>query len=167
MNAWKKVKKDASPNTYPVGYIHAGTIPSRVLQNMVVPRALKSLWLRGPGGIGKTTWALNISSKPALFVRHLDTLAEFRCGYHKSVIFDDLKFLHMPRTQQIMLADREAPQQIHLRYIKVDLPQGIEKIFLSNDEIFDLRDEPIMRRIIYIQLNCEIVNLPEEIIETQ
>lgn len=156
VRAWNKIQKDASVNTIPRDYIPTGTIQSPHLQNQRYPEDLTSLWLKGPSGVGKTTWALTYSNKPALFVRHLDTLAEFRNGFHTSIIFDDMSFLHLPRQAQLELVDRYHPQQIHIRYRKVDLPAGIQKIFLSNDRIFDLSDEAIARRITFINLFVEI-----------
>lgn len=116
-----------------------------------LPTDMTSLWVKGPSGVGKTTWALRTSIKPALFVRHLDTLREFRNGYHMTIIFDDMSFSHLPRQAQIELVDRFHPQQVHIRYTVVNLPAGIPKIFLSNDIIFNY-EPAIMRRITKIDL---------------
>lgn len=149
--AFLKILKDASVNTIGEEYQVIGTITSTVLQNLQLPTDMTSLWVKGPSGIGKTTWALTVSNKPALFVRHLDTLREFRNGYHKTIIFDDMSFQHLPRTAQIELVDRYHPQQIHIRYAVVNIPPNIPKIFLSNDSIFTY-DEAIFRRLTLVNL---------------
>lgn len=150
--AFQKIQRDASVNTIPEDYQITGTIISDTLQQLLVPTDLTSLWVKGPSGIGKTTWALTVSNKPALFVRHLDTLREFRNGYHMTIIFDDMSFQHLPRQAQIELVDRYHPQQIHVRYSVVNLPANIPKIFLSNDDIFS-NDQAINRRITLVDLD--------------
>ena len=122
------------------GSIHAPYL------RLLIPETSRTNWIKGPSGIGKTTWALTVVPKPALFVRHLDTLKQFRCGYHVALIFDDMSFQHLPRTNQIMIVDTDHPQQIHVRYGVVNLPAKLTKIFLSNDDIFT-EDPAIMRRI--------------------
>lgn len=102
----------------------------------------------GPTGTGKTTWALKYAPKPALVVSHLDVLREFKPGYHKSIIFDDMSFCHMPREAQIHLADQRVPRTIHCRYKAVSIPAGVPKIFTSNQKPF-IEDDAINRRIFY------------------
>lgn len=107
----------------------------------------RSLVITGPSGFGKTTWALKNCQKPSLFVTHMDTLREFRAGFHKSIIFDDMSFKHLPRESQIQLVDREQSRSIHIRYGTARIPAGIQKIFTSNVPIFDTTEEAIARRI--------------------
>lgn len=159
--AFLKIQRDASVNTIAEGYQPIGTISSTTLSNLQLPTDMTSLWVKGPSGtsvltigIGKTTWALTVSNKPALFVRHLDTLREFRNGYHKSIIFDDMSFQHLPRQAQIHLVDRYHAQQIHVRYAVVNLPANIPKIFLSNDSIFTY-DQAIFRRLTLVNLEFD------------
>lgn len=149
--AFQKAQQDASPNTISDSYVNSGVITSQALLNLQLPEGMTSIWIMGPTGVGKTTWALTHALKPSLFVRHLDTLREFRNGYHKSLIFDDMSFRHIPRVGQLEIVDRYHPTQVHIRYQVVTLPAGIPKIFLSNDEIFDW-DEAIHRRITKIDL---------------
>jgi len=152
VQAFQKVIRDlASSNTILENYQATGTVTSEMLLTLQPPTDMTSLWVKGPSGVGKTTWALNVSSKPALFVRHLDTLREFRNGYHRSIIFDDMSFAHLPRQAQIEIVDRYHPQQIHVRYAVVNLPVGIQKIFLSNDSIFTW-DQAIQRRLTQVVL---------------
>lgn len=103
-----------------------------------------SLILEGPSGCGKTTWAKYFAPKPALFVTHMDTLKHFRIGEHKSIIFDDMSFTHLPRESQIHILDTENPRAIHVRYGTATIPAGIVKIFTCNQAIFI--DDPAIRR---------------------
>ena len=152
--AFKKMQLELSTNTITETYVNNGTITCETLNNLQLPEDMTSLWIKGPSGIGKTTWALRCAPKPALFVRHVDTLREFRNGYHKSIIFDDMSFSHLPRQAQIDIVDRFHPQQVHIRYAVAYLPVGISKIFLSNDLIFNY-DEAINRRLtkVFIEIN--------------
>lgn len=115
----------------------------------------KSLVLVGSSGIGKTTWAKRVvqhnDMTPCLFVTHTDTLKEFRAGYHKSIIFDDVTFTHMPITTQIAIVDMENPRQIHCRHRKADIPAGVFKIFTCNDPPLDLEHPAIARRTTVIR----------------
>lgn len=106
----------------------------------------KSLIIQGPPGCGKTNWAKIHALKPALFVSHLDRLKDFKVGVHRSIIFDDLDFHHLPRTSQIHLVDRENPRDIHIRYCVAHIPAGVQKIFTCNHEPFT-RDDAIRRRV--------------------
>nr|QUS52500.1 replication protein [Avon-Heathcote Estuary associated circular virus 25] len=109
------------------------------------PANLTSTVLVGPSGIGKTSWALRESQKPALLVTHLDALRQLD-GSHKSIIFDDMSFTHIPREAQIHLVDRFQPRQIHVRYGTADIPAGIQKIFTANQYPF-VADPAIDRRV--------------------
>jgi len=112
----------------------------------------RSLIIQGPAGCGKTNWAKLNCDKPALFVSHLDRLKDLKPDYHKSIIFDDLDFKHLPRTSQIHLVDRENPRDIHIRYRVAHIPSGIQKIFTSNEEPF-IRDDAIKRRTKWMIIN--------------
>jgi len=107
----------------------------------------KALQIKGASGIGKTTWAKVHAPKPSLMVNHIDALKQFRAGYHKSIIFDDMSFLHMPREAQIMLLDADNPRQIHVRYGIVQIPARVPKVFTSNVKIFEEDDLAIARRL--------------------
>lgn len=107
--------------------------------------------LLGPTGIGKTSWAIKNCTKPALWVRHMDDLKYFKQKFHKSIIFDDMNFQHLPRTAQIHLVDYNMPSSIHVRYGTVLLPPKLEKIFTSNEPIFE-NDSAINRRFKLIDM---------------
>lgn len=100
----------------------------------------------GPSGCGKSSWAKRVAPKPALWVSHLDTLRSYRPGYHKSIIFDDMCFSHMPLQAQIHLTDWIDQRQIHCRYGTATIPAKTTKIFTCNE--FPFSPHPaVMRRI--------------------
>jgi len=105
----------------------------------------------GPSGCGKSTWAKRISPKPSLWVRHLDILRKFRPGYHKSIIFDDCDFKHLPRTSQIYIADQDDTGHIHCRYGVATIPANTPKIFTANIMPFE-EDEAVRRRLRIINI---------------
>lgn len=107
--------------------------------------------LVGPSGCGKTTWAKRVAPKPALFVSHVDHLRNFRAGEHKSIIFDDCDFKHIPRTAQIHLVDQHDDRQIHVRYGIANIPAHTTKIFTANSFPF-IFDPAIERRIKLVEL---------------
>lgn len=109
-------------------------------------------WLLGPSGIGKSSWATAYCELPSLWVTHIDDLKGFRCGYHKSIIFDDMSFRHLPRESQIALVDTHQSRSIHVRYGTATLPAGLQKIFTSNVEIF-ISDPAVSRRVNKIDLS--------------
>lgn len=106
----------------------------------------RAIVLRGSSGIGKTTWAKTHAPKPCLFVSHVDQLKAFRPGFHKSIIFDDVSFLHTPRTNQIALVDCDNTRAIHCRHSVATIPKGVVKIFTCNEWPVDKSDEAIARR---------------------
>ncbi|AXH74413.1 MAG: Rep catalytic domain protein [Expellivirus minnis] len=107
----------------------------------------KALILQGSSGIGKTTWAKLVAPKPCLMINHMDALKQFKVGYHQSIIFDDMSFMHMPREAQITILDMDNPRQIHVRYGIVQIPANLPKIFTCNVKIFEDDDAAIKRRM--------------------
>lgn len=108
----------------------------------------KPLVLVGPTGCGKTTWVINNAPKPTLLISHLDRLKDLRPGYHQSIIFDDLSFLHLPRESQIHLTDYHTPRDIHVRYRIANIPAGLPKYFTANNRPFI--DDPAINRRIHV-----------------
>lgn len=109
----------------------------------------------GPPGCGKTTWAKTHCLKPSLFVRHLDSLSELK-PYHRSIIFDDLDFKHLPPATQKFVVDTTDVAEIHIRYRVARIPPGLMKIFTANEYPFlneGIHSDAIRRRIncIFIQ----------------
>lgn len=115
----------------------------------------KTTVIVGPPGCGKTTWAKKWSPKPALFIRHLDSLALFR-PEHRSIIFDDLDFRHLPPSAQKYLVDFENLAEIHVRYKVAKIPAGIPRIITANEYPFlddnSVHAEAIARRVNKIYL---------------
>jgi hypothetical protein len=113
----------------------------------------KSTIFHGAAGIGKTEYAKYLLPN-ALFVSHLDDLGGFNEDY-EGIIFDDMSFVHLPRTSQIHLVDMENDRSIHIRYKTATIPARTPKIFLTNEaggHIFDINDAAIMRRLEIIHL---------------
>lgn len=107
--------------------------------------------LVGPAGCGKSAWAKRHARKPALFVTHIDTLREFDPTYHKSIIFDDMAFKHLPLQPQIHIVDQFDSRQIHCRYGVAKIPKMTQKFFTCNEEPF-VDHDGIRRRIYKIDL---------------
>lgn len=97
------------------------------------PKEWESMLIIGPPGIGKTGFAMKYAPRPCLCVKHIDTLAEFRPQYHKSILFDDAKFAHLPRETQLQLCDYENQVQIHVRYGVAKVPSRVPRLFLCNE----------------------------------
>lgn len=120
--------------------------------NVTVPED-KSLILWGDAGIGKTEYAKYLLPN-ALFVSHMDDLRLYSAEYD-GIIFDDMCFLHMPRTAQIHLVDIDNIRSIHIRYRTAVLPAHTKRIFLTNERhgaIFNISDPAINRRVEIIHL---------------
>lgn len=109
---------------------HEGWVCPNELEN-VQDEALKNILVYGPAGCGKTTWALTFAQKPTLLVTHIDGLKRLK-PHHKSIIFDDMDFQHIPTQGQKFLVDREQPREIHIRYRTVIIQKGVQKIFTNN-----------------------------------
>lgn len=105
------------------------------------------LILAGISGIGKTQFALSISTNP-LLVSHWDQLKQHRTG--RTIIFDDCCWTQLSREQIIHLLDYEVPRGINVKHGMVVIPAFTEKIITTNYEsiydIFHYDDEAIKRR---------------------
>lgn len=133
------------PNTIPEGY----TIAYEHSELPIEQDFSRSLVIVGQPGCGKTTWAKKYSPKPALFIRHLDSLGLFR-PEHRSIIFDDLDFRHLPESTQKYLVDYENLAEIHCRYKVAKIPAGITRIFTANEYPFHehgVHGQAINRRV--------------------
>lgn len=131
---------------------YAITLPPELIT--FVPLPLKSIVVVGPAGCGKTTWAKLVAPKPALFIRHLDSLQHLR-KHHRSIIFDDLDFHRLPPSTQKFLVDQENISEIHIRYKVATIPAGIMRIFTANADPFNCTTphrEAINRRCSFITL---------------
>lgn len=128
------------------------TVPD-MLRSVALPSET-SLVLVGAPGIGKTTWAKLVIPKPALFVRHLDSLKNLRED-HRGIIFDDLEFAHLPPSTQKFLVDLENIAEIHVRYGVARIPAKLPRIFTANDFPFvsnGIHADAIKRRITLVEL---------------
>jgi len=112
---------------------YAWNVPFELL-TCVLP-VNKSVVVVGPAGCGKTTWAKTVAPKPTLFIRHLDSLSNL-LPIHRSIIFDDLEFTHLPPSTQKFLVDVTDLAEIHIRYKVARIPSGVLRIFTANDYPF-------------------------------
>lgn len=124
---------------------------ARLLESKFPLPVGKAVVLIGASGVGKTTWAKVQAPKPCLFVNHTDSLKEFRPGYHKSIVFDDVSFTHTPITNQIALCDWDNPRSIHCRHRVANIPAGVFKIFTCNEAPLEIEHDAIARRIYLIR----------------
>jgi len=142
MNAWTQTQRVTS-TLY--SNETKGEVTNPSLSLCFLPSTLKSLVIIGAPGTGKTTRAIRLAPMPCLFVTHVDDLKQLTSS-HKSIIFDDMSFAHIPREAQIAMVDREQPRSIHVRYGVASVPAGIVKIFTANRRPFE-EDPAINRRI--------------------
>lgn len=151
---WAEAQRDAAatilapedPTEY---WKHVG----RELRDYTWEPEERSYVLSGPSGIGKTSWCKHFAPKPSLFVGHLDALRQFRARYHRSIIFDDVSFAHLPTQSQIHICDFYDTRQIHMRHRVQQIPAGIYKFFTINPPYKVFIDfEPIKRRCIFIDI---------------
>lgn len=89
----------------------------------------------GPTGCGKTLYCLRNMKKPLLMVSHVDQLKHL-APMHQSILFDDMKFDHLPIQAQIHLADRQYPRAIHRRYGTTVIPIGTQVTITCNERPF-------------------------------
>lgn len=114
----------------------------------------QALVIVGPPGCGKTSWAKQFSPKPVLFVRHLDSLIHLTPN-HRSIIFDDLDFRHLPPGTQKFLTDCTDLAEIHIRYRIGRIPPKMVRIFTANEYPFiqeGVHAEAIRRRLEHISI---------------
>jgi len=114
-----------------------------------------TLIIVGDSGIGKTTYAKRLIPKPCLFISHIDDLKKFEPEYHKSILFDDVKFTHYPPQSQIHLVDFENPRSIHIRYGVARIPAGVFKVFTCNEDPLDFNIEAVRRRCQIVRCNIQ------------
>jgi len=132
---------------------HPGVICESLKSLIFDETSRKALVLKGPSGCGKTTWAKIHAPKPTLFCSHMDQLKKFIPGFHKSIIFDDVSFTHIPRVAQIHLLDFDNPRAIHCRHTIATIPAGVHKIFTCNEWPVTRGDQAIERRMRCFQVN--------------
>lgn len=125
--------------------------PTRKIANYHLSTDLTNV-LVGPTGCGKTVYAFRNLLKPMLMVSHIDDLKHFDLATHKSVLFDDMKFDHLPVQAQIHLCDRGLPRSIHRRYGTTLIPAGIQVMITCNERPFQYHPA-IVRRLNQLIIN--------------
>jgi len=99
----------------------------------------------GPPGVGKTEWALAHFKRP-LVVTHLDDLSELTAN-HDGIVFDDMDFCQRSRNMQIFLTDQTLSRSINIRYARAVIPPATRKLFVCNQECFNVEDAAVARRL--------------------
>lgn len=118
----------------------------------------KATLLWGPGGTGKTEFALAHFNKP-LFVRHIDALREFSASFHDGIVFDDMDFSHWPHGSRVHILDMTRPAQIHCRYSHACIPAQTRRIFCSNSELILHKDSDTEAQRSAIRRRLEIIEI--------
>lgn len=95
-----------------------------------IPDELKSLYIWGPSGKGKTQLARAILPE-AQVISHTDQLRG--CDFSKGIIFDDFGVSHWPVTAVIHLTDWEVERGINVKHGHVVIPAHTKKIFTYNN----------------------------------
>lgn len=90
----------------------------------------RCLYIYGPTCTGKTQWAVHQFSNPFV-VSQLDGLRDFNDSYD-GIVFDDVDFRTLARTEVIFLCDWDEERHIHCRYHDSVIPRHTPKIFCSN-----------------------------------
>lgn len=108
--------------------------------------------LVGPTGCGKTVYCFRNLLKPMLLISHIDDLKHFEPLVHRSVLFDDMRFDHLPIQAQIHLCDRGLPRSIHRRYGTTLIPAGVQVAITCNEIPFAYH-EAIQRRCNRLLIN--------------
>jgi len=144
-HAWSTVNNDAERLTFhrdPNDEFNFAF--NRPLSEFPLARNLTNV-IVGPTGCGKTLFLCRHLEKPMLLISHIDDLKYLNPRVHKSILFDDMSFDHMPVTAQIHLCDRNLPRSIHRRYGTTLIPVSMQVAVSCNTRPF-VWDPAIVRR---------------------
>lgn len=106
----------------------------------------KPLIVIGKARIGKTAWAMNQFERPCKIELIEDLRDKFDPKWHDGLVFDDVDFLHLPRTSQIHMVDTDYSRSIWMRYFNWNKPKKLKMIFCVNEPCF-MDDEAINERV--------------------
>ena len=95
------------------------------------PEVIRTLYIEGRAGIGKTEWAINMLPNPIL-VSTIDDLRHFDPAVHRSIVFDDYDFSTCPVEQLIHLFDWGRDRSIRCRYNDARIPARTPKVIIGN-----------------------------------
>nr|QTE03603.1 MAG: replication-associated protein [Emberiza spodocephala Genomoviridae sp.] len=90
----------------------------------------RGLYIWGPSGTGKTSWALDHFQYP-LLVRHIDDLKKLD-HLTDGIVFDDMTFSHWPYTSVIHLLDYENASSINVKHGTVTIPINMPRMITCN-----------------------------------
>ncbi len=115
----------------------------------------KSIVLRGPTHIGKTSYAMAHFTCP-LFLSDINGLKHFDEDVHDGIIFDDMNFRSLDREKQIHLLDIDFERDIRILFQVVTIPAETKKIFTTNvGDSFLWADEAIASRARVMDVTLE------------
>lgn len=126
-NLSKVIKAPSARPKYP---IESFNIPRHDFQ--LGSERPQCLLLWGPKLMGKTYFALAHFSRP-YFVTDLDDLRGIPPGTD-GLVFDEITTYHMPISYVKNLVDMCFTRSLRCRYANARIPEGLPKIFCSNDE---------------------------------
>ena len=151
---------------------------SNIVKNINQDQEAKNLsfYVKGGAGIGKTELLLtlfNYYGLQPLIITHIDGLRNFLPGSHNCILLDDCPIpKNMQREQLIKIFDSEHLANINVKHGNVLIPQGIPRIFLTNNSFNEVLgefsdDSAINRRIHKIDLGDSslMVEKKRELIE--
>lgn len=154
---WQQLHGEAAP-TYEDNCLE-GSISNAQLAALVWTPDFHTLFICGPSGVGKTTWALRNAPTPFLLVTDIDDLGSFDPLRHKCIVFDEVRCTGdvtgkgaWPLTAQIKLATWDTPCSIRIRYKLARIPKHTHKIFTSTDFFPMSGDAQVKRRVHAISL---------------
>ncbi|AMH87764.1 replication-associated protein [Pacific flying fox faeces associated circular DNA virus-2] len=152
---WNQIHSVRPPTYFENDF--SGIVSGPTLSHLRWDPEWHTIFLCGPSGLGKSSWALANAPVPFLFVTDIDDLGFFDPEVHKALVFDEIRCTGEPNdnsakgkwplTSQIKLATWDTPVSIRIRYKIAHLPAHVPKIFTSCDWFPMNGDEQIRRRI--------------------
>ncbi|OLY79699.1 hypothetical protein AYI68_g6225 [Smittium mucronatum] len=124
-----------------------------VPQISIWDRKKSSLWLKGPPGTGKTTFAKSLFNNP-LIVNINEALLNFNI-FHDGIIFDDMNFTKYTVEFQIHMTDVTDEKVIKIGNSKINIPAETPRVFTSNVPIF-CSEYRVRRRVALIKINSKL-----------
>lgn len=89
------------PSQYTINIPKTNQLGSKYESSNMNPRGILSLYLQGSPGTYKTTTLLTmLGENRTILIRHKDKdkAKYYRPEIHKALIWDDVSFIHLPRT---------------------------------------------------------------------
>lgn len=124
------------------------------------PEGIEVAFVKGPSEKGKTEWVKTWFKHP-IIIRNMDDLKDkYIIDYHDGIIFDDMKFTHIPEQGVQNLLEWTNHCTIHCRHFNAFIPARTPKVFTTNYEPWEVFGEETwakdhiqrrMKHIFYIE----------------